>query len=73
MPPNDQNPDQPPAPITPTQFDPVEITPLLAAAIHGVEVAAAYERAGLTRAEAIGVMTELTKPQICGVCRGKLQ
>jgi hypothetical protein len=73
MPPINPNPDQPPTPITPTQFDPIEITPLLAAAIHGVEVASAYQRAGLSRAEAIGVMTELTKPQVCVVCRDKLQ
>lgn len=49
-----------------------DLTPLVVAAINGIELMNAYIRAGLPRGEALKVMIELTRSQLCSACRERL-
>jgi hypothetical protein len=64
MNPDSTSPVTPPTPPTEVNF----LTPMVVAAIHGIEVAKAYQTAGLTWQEALWVMVQLTRPTLCVKC-----
>lgn len=49
-----------------------DLTPMLVAAINGIEIMNAYIKGGLPRGDALKVMIELTRSQLCSSCRERL-